>query len=414
MDYFLEIKNFFSKDKILIIVLLFFLCFQFFFSFLFPSVGSTDNWLPIEKYVLKYSPDSLDNFLLAKIVPLLSSYKINSDVGPYLEVAQNFSPEAFTQNRNIINRPLYPLLIFLLSLPLRLFIEPSYGILFGLAILINFIFIAGTLILLFFILKKFFSQKIAFFSTFLLIFSPFVHSYGVQVLPEMITAFFVMLSFYFLKNYIDSPSIKKLVVFSFILGIFILNKMFFAIPLFILLLSAFFKRIKEGAIFVLIFIIPFLFWYFWVKNIWQINYFVNEIQNWNMGVWIFNIFNWPWQKTAQILLGAIPEFVSTFCYSFLLVPVLLAILGIKNLFPKIKTLFYLFVFSVFTLGFLVGFYYRHTFMFFPFIYPISLLGIERISQKIKPPFSFFVFGLIIFITLFISELNIYQFFSYDF
>ena len=417
MFSFSEIKQFFSKKTSLIFVLILFLVFQFIFSFLSPSVGDNENWLPVGSYTPKYSLESFDGFLLEKISPLFLNYRINSDVGPYLEVADGFSLEQFEKNRNLINRPIYSFLIFLFSLPLRLFGLSSFGLLFGLAVLINFIFLTGAVILFFKLLCKMFSKRIAFLSSFLFIFSPFVHSYSTQALPEMLNAFFVVCSFYFLYNYWNHPSKNKLVVYSFGLGIFMLNKLFFAIPLLILILAISYKRFKEGVIFLIFFSAPFLFWYLWITKIWGLQYFINEIHNWNMGIWVFDMIFWPWYEIAKTLLNSFSEFTHTLIYAFLFIPILFVVLGLKTFPEKFKNLFFVFGICIFLLGFLIDFYYRHMFMLFPFVYPVCILGIERISNWLRKYNSYIAnvwYGLIIIIIIIISNINIYKIFYYDF
>ena len=159
--------------KLTIVVLVSLLFFQLIFSFLFPSCGSSDSWQPISAYLPKFSAESSDGFLLSKVYPLISSeYRLNSDIGHYLELGRNFSPQYFEGNP-FLERPLYPFLIFLSSLPVRLFAAPSYGIIFGLAILVNFILISLAVVLFFWLLKTIFSLKTAWLSSILLIFSPF-------------------------------------------------------------------------------------------------------------------------------------------------------------------------------------------------------------------------------------------------
>ena len=201
------------------------------------SSGQTAAWQPISQYLPKFSIENSDNFVLNKIYPLISpQYRLNSDIGHNLELGRYFSAEYFKGDL-FLQRPLYPFLIFLTSLLTKFFIPTSYGVIFGLAILINFVLISAAVAVFFLLLKKFFSLKVAWLSSILLIFSPYVHSYINQPLAEMLMAFAVIMSCYLLQNYIKKPSLSKLALFSLIIGIFMLGKMFFAISIFILLLA---------------------------------------------------------------------------------------------------------------------------------------------------------------------------------
>ncbi len=57
------------KSKYLISILILLLAIQFVFSFVFPSNGDNENWLPPSAYSPKYSQEVSDNFILGKIIP---------------------------------------------------------------------------------------------------------------------------------------------------------------------------------------------------------------------------------------------------------------------------------------------------------------------------------------------------------
>ncbi len=406
------------KTQLTISVLISFLLFQLIYSFMFPSVGTNDNWQPISTYLPKFSAESSDNLLLDKIYPLVSSgYRLNSDTGHYLELAQNFSPEYFNGNP-FLERPLYSFLIFLISLPIRLFAIPSYGIIFGLAILINFILISIAVLLFFSLLKKVFSEKVAFLASILLIFSPFVHSFLNQPLAEMLMVFGVILSAYLLHNYIQKPGQKKLVCFYLIVGALMLGKMFFAISFFVLLLSLYFKRYREGLIFFLVHLIPLLLWYVFVTRVWGIAYYSHGVQHWHMGVWMLDMMRWPWQESYRVLLKTLPDFLTALIYGFLLIPVVFSAIGFTKLPFKSKKIFYFgSIAAVFLLGFLTRFYYiRHVFLIFPIIYPTAILGMESVSTRLKTikrwlPAVFY--AIVIALIIIISNVNIYRVFDYN-
>ena len=399
-------------------ILISLLAVQLIYSFSFPAVASNDNWQPISTYLPKFDVGDSDNFLLEKVYPLISSdYRLNSDVGHFLELGRNFSPQYF-EGHSFLDRPLYPFLIFLPSVFTNFFTPTSYGITFGSAILVNFILISLTVLLFFSLLQKLFSSKVAWLSSVLLIFSPFVHSYLTQPLAEMLMAFAVVAAACLLYEYAKRPSILKLIVFSLIIGVFMLGKMFFAISLFILILAVYFKRYKEGMIFLLVHLMPFLFWYLWITQVWQIGWYSLDVEHWRMGVWVFDMLRWPWYETAKVLLAAVPNFIVALIYSFILIPVFFSVIGFQQMPFKSKNIIYFgSLFSILVLCFLMGLYFhRHTFLLFPVIYPTAILGIERVSsylKKYKSWYSLVFYVIVIGLILIISNVNIYQIFNYN-
>jgi len=403
------------------IALVFLLFLQLVYGFLFPSAGFSDNWQPISAYLPKFQIEDSDDLILSRIYPLISSnYRLNSDSGHYLELGRNFSSEYFNGSP-FLERPLYPFLIFFTSLPFRIFSAPSYGIVFGLAILVNFILISAGVLLFFFLLQRLFSLKTAWLSSILLIFSPFVHSYLNQPLAEMLMAFAVVAAAYLLHNYISKPSFLKLIIFSLLIGALMLGKMFFAVSFFVLLLAVYFRRYKEGAIFFMVHLVPFLLWYLWVAKVWRLAYYSHQVKDWDMGIWVFKIFAWPWHETYQVFLGALPNFITALFYAFLIIPVIFSVIGFRKLPFKEKNIFYFgSILSVLALGFLAKFYYlRHVFLLFPIIYPTAVLGMEKAASyfrrskplQLLPCWVFYV--IVIVLMSIVSNINIYQIFDYN-
>ena len=413
-----KILNLFQKQWFAVFIFTSLLFFQLIYSFLSPSSGQTAAWQPISPYLPKFSIENSDNFVLNKIYPLISpQYRLNSDIGHNLELGRYFSAEYFKGDL-FLQRPLYPFLIFLTSLLTKFFIPTSYGVIFGLAILINFVLISAAVAVFFLLLKKFFSLKVAWLSSILLIFSPYVHSYINQPLAEMLMAFAVIMSCYLLQNYIKKPSLSKLALFSLIIGIFMLGKMFFAISIFILLLALYFKRYREAIVFGFLQLAPLLLWYAFVTQVWQITYFVNEVQNWHFGVWVFEMLRWPWSTTYRVLLNIVPDFITALIFSFLLMPVVFSVYGFQKLPFRSKNIVYFgAIFSIFILGFLMGHYFlRHVFLLFPIIYPTAVLGMEKIAdflKKYSPVLAPLFYAAVVIFMILISNINIYQVFNYN-
>lgn len=413
-----KVKDLFKKEKFLVFTLILLCVFQLIYSFLFPAVGFSANWQPIQTYLPKFNIGNQDVFILDKLLPFVSAeFRLNSDVGHYVELAKDFGPEYLAGNNTLLAHPFYSFLIFLASLPFRYFIGSSYGVIFGWAILVNFILLSSAVILFFLLLKRIFSLRIAFLSSVLLIFSPLVHASLVQPRAEVFAIFAVTVSAWFLYSYIRKPSFLRLIVSSLIIGMFLLGKLFFAIPIFILLLAIYFKRFKEGLAFLTVYSVPFALWYFLVTLVWKIPFRFYEVQYYKGGTWLFNIFQWPWHQTAQVLLAAIPDFIEALVYSFLLIPAVLSLIGFGILPLKQKNIIYLSsIISVFLMSFLINVYhYRLTFLLFPLIYPASILGIEKIADFLKKyrfAYGITFYAVAVGFIIFISSLNFFRIFDY--
>lgn len=412
----LKVKNLFKKEKFLVFTLILLCVFQLIYSFLFPAAGLNDNasWQKVETYLPKFNVETEDNGLLNRFLPFISSeYRLNSDVSHYLETGRYFNSEFF-ENSPVLSRPLYPFLIYLTTLLAKPFLGSSFGIAFAAAILNNFIFLTIGAILFFLLLKKIFSLKVAFLSSVLLIFSPFVHTALAQPRADMLALFAVILIAYLLGKYGSNSSKSKLILFSFIAGLLLLGKMFYAITFFILILALYFRRYREGAIFFAVHLIPMVLWYFWITVIWQIPFYIHEV-NYYQGDSLLNIFSWPWHKVYGIFLSAVPNFIETLIYGFLLIPVIFSIIGLRNLPFKSKNIIYFgSIFSVFLFSFLTSVYYaRITFFLFPVIYPTCILGIERTANFLKKYGAWWgpvFWAAAIWLIIFISSVNFYRIF----
>ena len=409
------LKNLFEKRKIALAVLFLLLFFQLFFSFIYPSCprpGTGHSWLSLPELIShkQSSLGSSDISIINKIAPFFSKYNVNADGGVYILLAEDF-PQYFFKNPIYLGLPLYSFLVSSAAFLPRLIFD-SFATVFASAIFLNFILAFGVILLLYLLVEKLISSRVAFLSCFLYIFSPLVHCGLPQPTAETYGAFIMMASIYMLYSYIKNPSHLKLIVFSLIIGIFMLGKMFFAISIFILLLALYFKRYKEGALFLAIHLIPLAFWYFWVTQVFGLEYYSNEAE-FGAVVWLLKIFSWPWHQTAQAFLNVIPRFVSAVIYGFLLLPVIFALIGFKKLLLKNKEIFCLgLILSFLALFFISNFYEpRHAFYLFPMIYPLAILGIDRTADFLKRYKNWYglIFYLIVFILLLvISNADIHK------
>ena len=163
-----------SKKLIFIFIIL--IVAQTVYSFLFPIYGPNDCWKPLETLssYKGYSFDAFDNLLVSKVYSLVSNYRLNCDAGGYILLAHDFPQDYFRSRVIFLVRPLYSFLVNLASAPLHL-ISNSYSMTFVAGIMLNFVLFLLTVLMLYSLVKNFFSSRIAFWSCVLLIFSPFAH-----------------------------------------------------------------------------------------------------------------------------------------------------------------------------------------------------------------------------------------------
>lgn len=406
-----------TKKIILIFIIL--ISIQLVYSFLFTSYPASGGcWKTIEalNFYKGYTFDSFDNAIAKKVYPLLSNYHMNCDAGGYLLLAHDFPQHYFRGHLAFLTRPLYPFLVYLISQPLHL-ISNSYSLTFVAGLFLNFVLFFFTVFLFYLLVKNLISSRVAFLSSVLLIFSPFAHAWLVQPETNIFGAFTVILSLYLIYNYTTHPSIKKLIIFSLLIGILILGKKFFAITFFILILAIYFKRYKEGIIFFILHLIPFFLWYLWVTQVWHFSFLVDEL-SFGVGVWLFDLFNRPWYEIIQKFLNPLPSFINSILYGFLLFPPIFSVIGFPYLSLKKKNIIIFgLIFSFFILFFIANLYIpRHAFLLFPIVYPLAILGMDRTADFLKKYKNWYalIFYLMIFIfLLIISNINVFKIFPYD-
>ena len=363
-----------------------------------------------------YSYDSFDNSIAKKIYPLISNYYLNLDVGGYMALAHDFPNAYFRGKYTFLTRPLYTFIVHVVSLPLHL-VSNSYSTTFLAGLFVNFVLFFFTVLLFYLLIKKIVSSRIAFLSSILLIFSPFAHAWLVQPETNIFGAFELMLSLYFIYDYVKNPSSKKLIIFSLIIGTMMLGKKFLAISFFILILSVYFKRYKEGIIFFLIHAVPFLLWSLWITKVWNLHFYVDEV-SFGVGIWFLDILKWPWDKVMLRFLGFIPSFINSILYGFLMLPPIFAMVGFPKLQMKNKNIIVFGLIASFFMLFFASTLYipRHAFLLFPIVYPLTVLGIDKIAgffERYKKGCGLAVTIAIFMILIAISSVNIFKVFPYD-
>ncbi|MCX6760665.1 MAG: glycosyltransferase family 39 protein [Candidatus Nealsonbacteria bacterium] len=384
---FAKIEGLFGNKKALLVILFFLLSFQLAYSFLYPTHGPRGKaWLSLPDLIShEKSPlDTSEGSLITRAYVILDNYYVNADGGQYLILANNFPNHYVGNNPVILDRPLYSFLIATVAFLPRLFFD-SYATLFASAVFLNFILGFFSVTLFYYLCEKLINSRVAILSSLLLLFSPSFHIWMVQIMPEMLTNFMIIATLFLLYEYVKNPSPLKLITFSLIVGTFMLGKMLFALSIFILISAFYFRRLKEGILFLIIHLIPLALWYLFVTKGLRMPFFVNEVTDYGVGIWLFNIFKWPWQKTAETFLAVLPQFISIVIYGFLLLPIIFSIIGFKKItIRKGKFFIISFVLSFLILIFITNLYFpRYGFWIYPVVYPLAVLGIERVAEFLK-------------------------------
>ncbi len=424
--------SFFSRTKLVAFILAVFVLGEFLWSMIFPSYNFHHYWIPLQNLnfykssVAKeptkkeggsYSFDTFDSKLMPIVLDVISDYHVNVDAGGYMLLAHDFPNHYFRGHLTFLTRPLYPFIVSILAFLLHHLISNSYSITFLSGLCVNLLLFWTSAFLFYLLIKDLISARIGFFSAFLFTFSPFAHGWLTQPEADIFGAFALIVSLYLLLRYAQKSSLKKLIFFSLVIGTLLLGKKLFAISFFILFLALYFKRYKEGMLFLGIHLIPFLLWYLWVTLIWNLNFYIDEISTFGVGIWIFNVFNMPWYQTLKQLLDAVPNFINATIYGFILIPVIFALIGFRQkTLKKYLVISQGYMLSFFLLFFIDNIYIaRHAFLLFPIIYPAAILGIDNVASLFSDhtrlnPFIYYlsVYGFI----LTFSNINFYYFLSY--
>ena len=213
-------------------------------------------------------------------------------------------------NKFRINRPTIPALNFILSKPIyfigNLFFDISKLESAAIAFLIvKFSFYTICSLFMYFLIKKCLNSRIAIISVFLFLTHPFMIYHATHLSIPEFSFFIPIIILYLFSNISEKYSLRKNIIFSFILGILMLAKQAYGIYLAIIFFSLFFKKYKEVSISILVHFIPLLIYLFLLK-LNNIEYYNHEVVCCNAPTWIFN----------DLFLRPIPEILHIGIFSF--------------------------------------------------------------------------------------------------
>lgn len=417
-----------------ILILIGAIIFQMVFSFLFPSFNPNNKCQHSADYFLGANTRRMENVfdvqkyefsLTEKFFSWFPDYRMICDSTSFLFLAKGW-PNTYQQRNIYIDHPLYNFFAFLILKPLSFFVTNiNYPVIFAVFIFINLLLTIVSVILFYLLVSETFAPSIAFLSGIFLVFSPFTHSMINQpTSASMMEIFVVAASLWLLWRYIKAPSIGKLICYSLVFGVLLLGKQIFALSFFSLFLALYFKRFKEGLIFLALQFVPTFLWYLYVAFGLNLPYYLVNVSSLDQGTWFLKSQYWQFYKITAILITTIPKFLSNLIYGFLLFPVALSIYGLyvlaqggdqrsHVLIQRRHVLIYAGFLCAFLLLFFGMNYYRPSlsFLIFPVIYPTAAVGIFYLSERLKKysdtAAKLFFYCTIIMI-IFISNLNIHK------
>lgn len=416
------VRQKYMSKRIMISILVAAVFLQTFFSFFSPAYEPGNECQHSADYFLGSNTTRMKevigvktgDFNLARIFfNWFPDYHIICDATSFLFLAKNF-PYTYQERNIYIDHPLYNFLAFIILKPAGLFLNTSsYATIFGVFILVNVSLMLAAAILFFLFLLDFISAKNAFLSALFFIVSPFSHSLISQTTSSgMIEIFVVAASLWLLNYYRKNPSRNSLITCSLIFGVLLLGKQIFAISFFVLFLSWYFKRLKEGTVFLFLQFIPTAIWFLYVRYGLHLPYNMVNVTYYDQGTWFLKSASWQPYRMGNIIISALPKFFQSLIYGFLLLPIPLSFYGLYKMELKNKFLLYFSLMASFFLLFFGMNYFRDTlaFLLFPIIYPTAVVGIDLLHdyvRKYNEVLSKVLYVGLIVLILLVSNLNAY-------
>jgi len=312
----------------------------------------------------------------------------------FLEIDNNiFFPRIdIAGNKTGITGMEFPILNYLIYLLSEIFgYQHWYGR------LINLVFSSIGLFYFFKLIKKYFTQSIAFNSTYILLFSLWF-AYSRKIMPDTFSVSFIIISLYYGSNYLFSKtkfnSAKNLLIYGLFASLGMLSKL----PsgyLLILFLIPFANRaitLKKKLLFSLvstIVLLPVSIWYFyWVPHLVEQYGFWHFFMGKSFTEGFVDILN-NFPLTLKRFYDTALKYVG---FTMFIVGLIIAIIKKEKLVLTILTLsFGAFLLIIFRAGFTFS---HHSYYIIPFVPVMALIAGFGLDQINKTKFSFIIFLLI--------------------
>lgn len=221
-------------------------------------------------------------------IPIMWQYNVDSS---HEFLTSAFFPEYYKVNNIRINRPVPSALVKLFGETVGLVISPFIKIntmakgLIGYAIYKFGVYLLSA-ILLFKILIKYFSRRIALASVILVYFHPFSILFMTTFVATEFQFINPIIILYLFLNIKDNYSTKKNILFSLLVGTLMLAKQNYAIYIAILLFTFFYKKeYSKSIISFLVHLIPFFAWLGVVKLM-GLTYYDSNVEGYGQGSWL--------------------------------------------------------------------------------------------------------------------------------
>jgi 4-amino-4-deoxy-L-arabinose transferase-like glycosyltransferase len=338
------------------------------------------------------------------------TYHRNCDSPAFIKAGQNF-PGHFKEDKIRMSRPGYPALENLLS---------KFGAFFhGLrgAIILNVLLAWSASVLFYMLVKEFFDKKIAIISTLLLLLSTHFHLFLGQAHTEVAGDAIVVFTLFLLFRYIKRPSPMRLIVFSLIIGLLMLIKLVFALPIFFLLLALKYRRIKEFFVHIVLIVLPSIGWYLYVTRVLKTAFKSAEVSVYQQGTWYFHFLPHPsrWDDLVRAMVYSNGLFLIDVMVAFLVILPPLSIYGLLK-WPHYKNDKYFWYLS-FTVSFALMLFLilwggaRLAFGIFPIILPFGVYGLFTLLDPHKiqsKSMRYGVLGILAVLAVSVTFINVYE------
>ena len=346
-------------------------------------------------------------------VPLTHSaftYHINCDSPAFIEAGKDF-PGEFKDHKIRMSRPGYPALENMLS-KLGAFFSGLRG-----AILINVLLAWSAAVLFYVLVNEFFNKKIAVISTLLLILSTHFHLFLGQAHTEVAGDAVVVFTLFLLYRYIKRPSSVRLVIFSFVIGLLMLIKLVFALPIFFFLLALKYHRLKEFLGHLTFIILPSVGWYLYVTRVLKTAFRSAEVSVYQQGTWYLHFFPHPsrWDDLIRAFLYSNGLFVIDTMIAFLVILPPLSIYGLIKWPHYVKDKFFWYISFVISFALMLLLILwggaRLAFGIFPVILPFGVYGFFALLDRYKihsKRMRYTIFSVLALLVISLSFVNIYD------
>lgn len=229
----------------------------------------------------------------------IARYKINGDTPQYVNLALDF-PGEFSRDLTRVSRPGYSVLLRIIASPVFVFTQDvtiRYAAIFGAGLVLNTLLIFLTLRAFDDLLRRLgATNSVAFWSSFLFVFSPHVRTYAGQLVPEITTDAIVVVGLWCIvavpRDVLPAGrQVLRRGLLAFAYGVLMLIK-----PIFLAVFAAGLgtivrERLRSIPTLIAVALgvaLPLLAWRLIVTDVLHLTWYVHEISQYGQGIWFLS------------------------------------------------------------------------------------------------------------------------------